>query len=294
MKVGVHLVNFTLPGGPPSIGPTMAAVARASEDAGVANLSLMDHYLQLDMMGSADQPMLEGYTGLGYLAGLTSSVELQLLVTGVTYRHPGLLAKIVSTLDVLSGGRAVLGIGAAWYEREHLALGVPYPPLAERFERLEETLQIVRQMWSEDDGPYEGRHFRLAETLNSPQPLRTPPILVGGAGEKKTLRLVAKYADRCNLFVSPDPAGPAAVAGKLDVLREHCRREGTDYDRIHKTVLYTAPLSPGAAAAAQFTDVLSAYAALGVTEVHVMPMDGDPVGFVRNLGEHVIPRVTDL
>ena len=185
MKVGVHLVNFTLPGGPPSIGPTMAAVARASEDAGVANLSLMDHYLQLDMMGSADQPMLEGYTGLGYLAGLTSSVELQLLVTGVTYRHPGLLAKIVSTLDVLSGGRAVLGIGAAWYEREHLALGVPYPPLAERFERLEETLQIVRQMWSEDDGPYEGEHFRLAETLNSPQPLRTPPILVGGAARRR-------------------------------------------------------------------------------------------------------------
>jgi F420-dependent oxidoreductase-like protein len=294
MNVGVHLVNFTLPGGPPSIGPTMAAVARAAEDAGVTNLSLMDHYLQLEMMGSADQPMLEGYTGLGYLAALTSTVELQLLVTGVTYRHPGLLAKIVSTLDVLSGGRAVLGLGAAWYEREHRALGVPYPALAERFERLEETLQIVRQMWSGDDGPFEGRHFRLAETINSPQPLRTPPILVGGAGEKKTLRLVAKYADRCNLFVRPDPTGPAAVAGKLDVLREHCRREGTDYDRIRKTVLYTAPLSPGAPAAAQFTEVMSAYAALGVTEVHVMPMDGDPVGFVRNLGEHVIPRVVDL
>ena len=210
MKVGVHLVNFTLPDGPPSIGPTMAAVARAAEDAGVDNLSLMDHYFQLEMMGAADQPMLEGYTSLGFLAGLTSTVELQLLVTGVTYRHPGLLAKIVSTLDVLSGGRAVLGIGAAWYEREHRALGVAYPPLAERFERLEETLQIVRQMWSEDDGPFDGKHYRLAETLNSPQPLRTPPILVGGGGEKKTLRLVAKYADRCNLFAGPDPAGPAA------------------------------------------------------------------------------------
>ena len=140
MKVGVHLVNFTLPGGPPSIGPTLATAARAAEDAGVTNLSLMDHYFQLEMMGAADQPMLEGYTSLGFLAGLTSTVELQLLVTGVTYRHPGLLAKIVSTLDVLSGGRAVLGIGAAWYEREHRALGVAYPPLAERFERLEETL----------------------------------------------------------------------------------------------------------------------------------------------------------
>ena len=171
---------------------------------------------------------------------------------------------------------------------------MPYPPLAERFERLEETLQIVRQMWSEDDGPFEGRHFRLAETLNSPQPLRTPPILIGGSGEKKTLRLVAKYADRCNLFVRPDPTGPAAVAGKLDVLREHCRREGTDYDRIRKTVLYTAPLSRGAPAAAQFAETMAAYAALGVTEVHVMPMDGDPVRFVENLGEHVIPRVADL
>jgi F420-dependent oxidoreductase-like protein len=238
--------------------------------------------------------MLEGYTGLGFLAGLTSTVELQLLVTGVTYRHPGLLAKIVSTLDVLSGGRAVLGLGAAWYEREHRALGVAYPPLAERFERLEETLQIVRQMWSLDDGPFEGRHYRLAETINSPQPLRTPPVLVGGSGEKKTLRLVAKYADRCNLFAGPDPAGPAMVAGKLDVLREHCAREGTDYDRIRKTVLYAAPLSPGPEAAARFADAMTAYAAVGITEVHVMPMDGDPVGFVRNLGDHIVPRVADL
>jgi F420-dependent oxidoreductase-like protein len=245
-------------------------------------------------MGAADQPMLEGYTGLGYLAGLTTSVELQLLVTGVTYRHPGLLAKIVSTLDVLSGGRAVLGIGAAWYEREHRALGVAYPPLAERFERLEETLQIVRQMWSEDDGPFDGQHYSLAETINSPQPLRTPPILVGGSGEKKTLRLVAKYADRCNLFAGPDPAGPAQVASKLDVLREHCAREGTDYDRIDKTVLYAAPLLPGADEAARFAETMAAYAAVGITEVHVMPMDGDPVGFVRNLGEHVLPRVADL
>ena len=294
MKVGVHLVNFTLPDGPPSIGPTMAAVARAAEDAGVDNLSLMDHYLQLEMMGAADQPMLEGYTSLGFLAGLTSTVELQLLVTGVTYRHPGLLAKIVSTLDVLSGGRAVLGIGAAWYEREHRALGVAYPPLAERFERLEETLQIVRQMWSEDDGPFDGKHYHLAETLNSPQPLRTPPVLIGGSGEKKTLRLVARYADRCNLFAGPDPTDPAMIAGKLDVLREHCDREGTDYDRIDKTVLYAAPLASGADAAAAFAEAMTAYAAVGITEVHVMPMDGDPLGFVRNLGEHLIPRVAGI
>jgi F420-dependent oxidoreductase-like protein len=294
MRVGVHLVNFTLPGGPASIGPTMADVGRAAEDAGVANLSLMDHYLQLDMIGGAGQPMLEGYTGLAFLAAHTSTVDLQLLCTGVTYRHPGLLAKIVSTLDVLSGGRAVLGLGAAWYEREHRALGVPYPPPAERFERLEETLQIVRQMWSEDDGPFEGRHYRLAETINVPQPLRPPPIMVGGGGERKTLRLVARYADACNLFASAEADGPAQVDAKLDVLRRHCTEQGTDFDDIRKTVLFTGSLEPGADAAARFAEQMAAYAALGVSEVHVMPLVGDPVGFVRNLGEHVVPRVADL
>jgi F420-dependent oxidoreductase-like protein len=294
MKIGVHLVNFTLPDGPPSIGPTMAAVARAAEDAGVANLSLMDHYFQLEMMGAADQPMLEGYTALGFLAGLTSTVELQLLVTGVTYRHPGLLAKIVSTLDVLSSGRAALGLGAAWYEREHRALGVPYPPVAERFERLEETLRIVRQMWSDDDGPFAGTHYQLAETINSPQPIRRPPIMIGGGGEKKTLRLVARYADACNLFASAAPDGPAQVDAKLDVLRWHCVNEGTDFDDIRKTILFAAPLAPGAEAAERFAEQMAAYAALGIADVHVMPMDGDPVGFVRNLGEHVIPRIAAL
>jgi F420-dependent oxidoreductase-like protein len=291
MKVGVHLVNFTLPGGPASIGPTLAAVGRAADEAGVGNLSLMDHYFQLDMMGAADQPMLEGYTSLGFLAAANASAELQLLCTGVTYRHPGLLAKIVSTLDVLSGGRALLGIGAAWYEREHVALGVPYPPLAERFERLEETLQIVRQMWSDDDGPFEGRHYRLAETINSPQPLRRPPIMIGGGGEKKTLRLVSKYADACNLFAGERAGGPAAVRAKLEVLREHCDREGTDYDRIAKTVLYSAPLESGAEAGERFAAEMTGYLDLGVSEVHVMPMSGDPVAFVENLGEHVIPRL---
>ena len=293
MRVGVHLVNFTLPGGPVSIGPTLAAVGRAADEAGVANLSLMDHYFQLEMIGGADQPMLEGYTGLGFLAAHNASAELQLLCTGVTYRHPGLLAKIVSTLDVLSGGRAVLGIGAAWYEREHLGLGVPYPPVAERFERLEETLQIIRQMWSADDGPFHGRHYRLVETINSPQPLQQPhpPILVGGGGEKKTLRLVARHADACNLFASARAGGPAAVEAKLDVLRGHCEREGTDYDRIRKTILYTAPLDLGAAGGEQFAEEMTGYLAIGVTEVHLMPPAGDPVAYVENVGEHVMPHL---
>ncbi len=295
MRLGVHLVNFTFPGGPESIGPTLAAVGRAVEDAGVDNLSLMDHYLQLDMLGDVTEPMLEGYTALGFLAAHTHTVELQLLMSGVTYRHPGLLAKIVSTLDVLSGGRAALGIGAAWNEREHLALGVPFPPLAERFERLEETLQIVHQMWSDDDGPYDGKHYQLAETINSPQPLRRPhpPIMVGGGGERKTLRLVAKYADACNVFAGRG-AGPDQVAHKLGVLREWCEREGRAYDEIRRTVLYNGLVGPDASGGAAFVEEMRALAGLGVDEVHVMPLQGDPVAFVRALGEHVVPRLHTL
>jgi F420-dependent oxidoreductase-like protein len=295
MRIGVHLVDFDLPGGPASLGPTLAATGRAAEEAGVDNLTLMDHYLQLDFLSRADAPMLEGYTTLGFLAAHTSSVELQLLMTGVTYRHPGLLAKIVSTLDVLSGGRAALGLGAAWYEREHLALGVPFPPLAERFERLEETLRIVRQMWSDEDGPFVGKHYRLAETINSPQPLRTPhpPIMVGGGGERKTLRLVARYADACNVFAGRG-AGPEEVAHKLAVLREWCEREGRPYDDIRRTVLYNGPVGQDRTGATAFVDEMRALADVGVDEVHVMPLEGDPVAFVRSLGEHVVPRVSPL
>jgi F420-dependent oxidoreductase-like protein len=297
MRLGVHLINFGFPGGPAEIGPTMARVGAAAEEAGVVNVSCMDHYLQMGGMGvgEVDAPMLEGYTTLGFLAGHTSTVELQLLVTGVTYRRPALLAKIVSTLDVLSGGRAVLGIGAAWYEREHLAYGVPFPPLKERFERLEETLQIVQQMWSPDDGPYEGRHHHLAETINSPQPLTRPhpPIMIGGAGERKTLRLVAKYADASNVFAGPQ-AGPEQIKAKLDVLAEHCRREDSDFGRIRKTILWVGPLVPDAAGGAAFAETMRGYAAIGIEEVHVMPFGPDPVGFVTDLGEHVVPRLARI
>lgn len=295
MLLGVHLVSFTLPDGPESIGPTLAATGRAAEEAGLANLSFMDHYLQLEFLGSAREPMLEGYTSLGFLAAHTSSVQLQLLMTGVTYRHPGLLAKIVTTLDVLSGGRAALGLGAAWYEREHRALGVPFPPLAERFERLEETLQVVLQMWSDDDGPYTGTHYQLAETICSPQPLRRPrpPIMVGGGGERKTLRLVARYADACNVFASPG-AGTAEVAHKLAVLREWCDREGRPYDDVRRTVLYNGRIPVGAAGAADFLEHMRALADVGVDEVHVMPLGVDPVAFVRSLGDHVVQPLSRL
>jgi alkanesulfonate monooxygenase SsuD/methylene tetrahydromethanopterin reductase-like flavin-dependent oxidoreductase (luciferase family) len=201
----------------------------------------------------------------------------------------------VTTLDVLSGGRAMLGIGAAWYEREHLGLGVPFPPVSERFERLEETLQIVRQMWSDDDGPYEGAHYRLAETLCSPPPLTRPhpPIMVGGSGERKTLRLVARYADACNLFAGPN-AGPDAVKAKLDVLAEHCANEGTDVHRIRKTILWSGPLDPTTpAGAADFVEQMKGYADVGIVEVRLMPLQ-DPIGCIRGLGQHVVPAVGRL
>ena len=235
MELGIHFGNFTLPGGPEALAPTLAATARVAEDAGCSTFTLVDHWFQVDGFATAQDPMLEGYTSLGFLAAHTQTMTLGLLVTGVTYRHPGLLAKIVTTLDVLSGGRAQLGIGAAWYEREHIGLGVAFPPISERFERLEETLQICQQMWSDDDGPYQGRHYQLAETICSPRPIQQPGprILVAGSGERKTLRLVARYADACNMFA----VGPAAVAHKLEVLARHCETEGRDPADVTKTIL---------------------------------------------------------
>ncbi len=288
MRVGIHFVNFTLPGAPRSIAPTLATSARIADDGGVSVFTVMDHWFQMEMMASAQDPMLEGYTTLGFLAGQTSTVTLGLLVTGVTYRHPGLLAKIVTTLDVLSGGRAQLGIGAAWYEREHRGLGVPFPPLAERFERLEETLQICLQMWSDDDGPYRGRHYQLAETVCSPPPISSPRprVLVGGSGERKTLRLVARYADACNLFAT----SPGEVAHKLEVLDRHCEAEGRDPASVDRTILALGdPLGDLDAFLAQ----MDAYAGLGVGTVEVVPV-GDPVVFTTAVAERVVPALAQL
>ena len=290
MRLGVHLVRYDVPGGPAAIAGMLAELATASDEAGIDVLSCMDHYFQLPYVGDASLDMLEGYSALAFLAAHSRRVELQLLVTGVTYRHPGLLAKIVSTLDVLSGGRAVLGLGAAWYEREHRGLGVPFPPLRDRFELVEETLQIVRQMWSDDDGPYVGRHYKLAETLCSPQPLHPVPVMVGGVGERKSLRLVAEYADACNIFAGGQQ-GADFVAGKLAVLREHCDRAGTSYEAIRKTILWTPSLDP--TRPAEFLTVMAGMADIGVQEVHVMPGEG-AVEFVRALGQHVVPALSAL
>ena len=290
MKVGLHYWNYSTPADPATIAATLGDTAQVAERAGFSEFTVMDHYFQMEMAGvtSAGEPMLEGYTTLGYVAARTERMGLGVLVTGVMYRHPGLLAKIVATLDVLSGGRVRLGIGASWYEREQAALGVPVVPVAERFERLEETLQICHQMWSDDNGPFNGRHYQLAETLCVPAPLSRPhpPILVGGGGEKKTLLLVARYADACNMFAT----GPEDIARKLDVLRSHCDAEGRDYDRIDKTVLAVIPALmdvDGFVAAAE------AYAALGVTEIQVMP-DRHPVEFAEQIAQQVLPRVADV
>jgi F420-dependent oxidoreductase-like protein len=275
MQLGIHIVAFDYPDGPASIGPTLAGIGHAAEAAGAASLSLMDHYFQLEqMLGPAEHPMLEGYTALGFIAGHTSTVRLGLLVTGVTYRHPGLLAKIVSTLDVVSGGRGELGLGAAWYEREHRGLGVPFPPVAERFDRLEEALQICLQMWDpNNNGPFKGHYYELAETLCSPQPISRPhpPILIGGSGERKTLRLVAAYADACNLFAT----SPAEVAHKLDVLRRHCDDVGRDQATIRKTMLYNRPSLAGGDVDG-FIAEMAGYAELGVEQVILMPGPDEP------------------
>ena len=288
MKLGLQIPYFTWPGGPPELGPRLAEIARAAEDAGYSSIWLMDHYFQIPMVGAAELEMLEAYTALGYIAAHTSRVRLGTMVTGVTYRHPGILVKQVTTLDVLSGGRAWMGIGAAWFGREHHGLGVPFPPLKERFERLEEALQIAHQMWSANDGPYEGKHHRLAETLNSPQCLSKPhpPVLIGGSGERKTLRLVARYANACNLF-----GDPATVKHKLEVLRGHCQAEGRDYDEIEKTVLF--PLNLGAGAG-PVVDQLGAFAEVGVQTVIGALIGVERLEPIEAVGRDVIPQVAGL
>lgn len=288
MQVGLHVCSFDFPGQPQSIASTIDATVAAAEQGGVAEFTFMDHWFQMEGFAPVTDPMLEGYAALGYAAARSTTMTLGLLVTGVTYRHPGLLAKIVTTIDVLSGGRAQLGIGAAWYEREHLGLGVPFPPVAERFEHLEETLQICLQMWSNDDGPYQGRHYQLAETLCSPTPISQPRprIVIGGGGERKTLLLVARYADACNLFASD----PSEVAHKVDVLHRHCDAESRDPSSIDTTILSMGNPFDDVDA---FVRGMEEYAALGVRHVSFVP-SGDPVAFATRVGDELVPRLAEL
>ncbi|GGQ77377.1 LLM class F420-dependent oxidoreductase [Streptomyces asoensis] len=292
MRVGVHINQFGGTGGAAALGAELAAAGAAAEAAGVSRLSVMDHYFQMEFNGGAEAPMLEAYTTLGYLAAHTSTVRLGALVTGVTYRHPGLLAKIATTLDVLSGGRASLGIGAAWYDREHEGLGVAFPPTAERFERLEETLRIVLRMWDpKDDGPFEGAYYRLAETLCVPAPVSAPhpEILIGGGGERKTLRLVARYADACNLFAST----PEEVRHKLDVLRGHCAAEERDYDTVLKTITYSGDAATEGDLDGLLRD-LSGYTGLGIDTVILAPRLGETSGWIESFVGPAVRRLAEL
>lgn len=285
MRFGFQYTTFDWPGGPAEIGARLAESAGILDEAGAETLLLMDHFFHLDEYFPVDAPLLEGYTGLAFLAGRTRACRLGLLVTGVTYRHPGVLAKTVSSLDVVSGGRATFGIGAAWYEREHIGLGIPFPPVAERFERLEETIQICQQMWSGEAKPYDGRHYRLAETFDRPGPLGPIPIMIGGTGERKTLRLVARYADACNIFAS----GTDEVAHKLDVLRRHCDAEDRDYDTINKTMsMYRSSDDPDG-----FLAELAPYRDLGIDTVYTSSR-GDVVAFAEHFATHLAPRIADL
>ncbi|MFE7507568.1 LLM class F420-dependent oxidoreductase [Promicromonospora sp. NPDC057488] len=293
MDLGLHYYTFTHPEWETTLADRLTETAQIADEGGVNLLTVMDHWFQMLNAGGPYEPMLEGYTSLGYLAGVTKNVRLSLLVTGVTYRHPGLLAKTVSTLDVLSRGRALLGIGAAWYDREHAGLGVPFPSTAERFERLEETLRICRQMWSENDGAFDGKHYQLAETINLPQPPRgTVPVMIGGGGERKTLRLVAEYGQACNLFGAAGDEALGVVRHKLDVLREHCDRLGTDYDAIEKTMLYQGDPTGDVDA---FLADMERYRALGISLVGLMPTPYEnPVPWATSLVEKVVPRLTEV
>jgi F420-dependent oxidoreductase-like protein len=296
MKIGLQVNNFTWDGGEEQLGETFGAIGRRAEEAGFDSFWVMDHFFQIGGIGPAEWPMLEGYSALAFIAGQTSKMKLGTMVTGVTYRHPGILVKTVTTLDVLSRGRAYLGIGAAWFEREHLGLGVPYPPLKERFERLEETLQIAHQMWSGEVGAYNGTHYQLAETLNVPQVISKPhpPILIGGTGEQKTLRFVAKYGDACNLFVR---MGEDVLKHKLEVLRGHCEAEGRPYEEIEKTSLDTLLVTrdgQGGMSPQQAIDYFGNLAQLGFDHALIsMPNVSHPDAF-DVFRDEVVPAVHEI
>src|SRR5690348_7023293 len=287
MKIGLQIPDFSTPRGPEALGRELATVAKVADEVGFEYIAVMDHFFQIPAVGPADREMLEAYTTLGYLAACTSRAALLTVITGTVYRDPGVLAKIVTTLDVLSKGRAWLGIGAAWNEQESRGLGIPFPLVAERFERLEETLQICLQMWHGDEAPYHGKHYQLERPLNSPQSLSRPhpPIMIGGGGEKKTLRLVARYADACNVFAGRDEAR------KLDVLRQHCEAVGRDYDTIYKTVYYAFNTSLGAQ---RIIDDLATLAGLGFDAAIgavVNVWDVSPLEFI---GSEIIPVAADF
>ncbi len=296
MRLGLQVPSFTWPNGQSQLGQTFGSIAERADRAGLYSLWVMDHFFQIGMAGPPENEMLEGYTALAFAAGRTSRIKLGTMVTGVTYRHPGLLVKTVTTLDVLSQGRAYLGIGAAWNEEEHKGLGVPFPSTGERFERLEETLKIAHQMWAGDEKPFEGKYYHLERPLNSPQSVQRPhpPILIGGTGERKTLRFVAQYADACNLFAR---MGDEALQHKLDVLHDHCQSVGRPYEEIEKTTLDTLRLSrdgrDGTMTPSAAIDYFGHLASMGIDQaIFNMPNVSDLAVFDL-LGE-IVPQVEKI
>jgi len=297
MRVGLQVNNFTWPDGQARLGEDFGAIAERAEQAGFYSLWVMDHFYQIGNLGPAEHEMLEAYTTLGFAAGRTSRIKLGTMVTGVTYRYPGILVKTVTTLDVLSGGRTYFGVGAAWNEEEHVGLGVPFPPLKERFERLEDLLQIAHQMWSGEDRPFDGKHTHLGRTLNSPQVISKPhpPILIGGTGEQKTLKFVAQYGDACNLFAR---MGDDILKHKLEALKGHCETLGRPYEQIEKTALNHVRLSRdganGALTPAQAIESFAHLASLGFDQVIIsLSHPTDPAVF-ELLGADIIPAVAKI
>jgi F420-dependent oxidoreductase-like protein len=292
MRIGLQLPSFSWPGGASEIGARLAEIGRTADDAGFYSIWVMDHFFQIGVIGPPEEPMLEGYSALNYLAGVTKRAKLGTLVTGVVYRYPGILVKTATTLDVLSGGRAYLGIGAAWNEAESRGLGVPFPPLKQRFEMLEEALQIAHQMWKDDRSPYDGKHYQLADPLNHPQPVAQPhpPIMIGGGGEQKTLRLVAQYADACNLFAR---MGADVLRQKLDILRGHCEAVGRPYDSIERTALNTVNLA-GDDTPASIIAQCRELAGLGLQHIIFNMPNAHDLAPLETFGREIIPAVADL
>ena len=290
MKLGLQIPDFTWPGGPQQVGPTLATIAKTADEAGFDSIGVMDHFFQIRSIGPSEREMLEAYTTLGFLAANAKRAKLMTFVTGVHYRYPGILAKIVTTLDVLSGGRAWLGIGAGWNEEESRGLGVPFPPLKERFEMLEETLEICLQMWGGDEKPYRGKHFQLERPLNSPQSLSRPHpgILIGGTGEQKTLRLVARFADACNLWPTPE------VPHKLEVIRAHCEALGRDYDTIEKTAMFRFDVGEKGEKVDEIIGQLHWLAGMGIETVIGGVKDVWRIKPLEVIGERLIPAVANL
>lgn len=298
MKIGLQIPSFTWPGGKAAIAGKLVDIAKTADEVGFASIWVMDHYFQIAPgLGEVDDPMLEGYGVLSYLAAVTKKARLGTLVTGVHYRHPAFLIKQATNLDVLSGGRAYFGVGAGWYERESKGLGFPFPPVATRFEWLEETLQIAQRMWAKGQPkevkPYEGQHFQLAEPINSPQPLSKPhpPIMIGGMGEKKTLRMVAQYADACNLFAR---VGEDELRRKLDVLAGHCQALGRPYEEIERTTLGTVHLAPGEMSADDIIDRCQRLADVGIQQAIFNMPNVHEIKPLEQFGQQIIPAVAEF